>query len=306
MDLLALAFPAIRRWRLPVSRDQAMLLLAAVNEFFLGVDTFLAHSLSGTLRPYEWIPILFGPAAGVVLLLAGLLALRRRALASSLATLVFLASVVVGVLGAYFHIARTVLPDAPAGAQFTLDLFVLAPPVLGPLAFALVGVLGISAAWVEDPADSGTLRLPGGARLHLPYPKTNAYVFAVSMGILVALFSSVLDHARAGFTNPWLWLPTGVGIFGLVVAAGLGMLLRPARGDVLTYVAAMLLLIAVGGVGALLHVQSDLSLNQAVIAERFLRGAPVMAPLLFCNMGLLGLIALLNPAEAPAAGETAL
>ena len=84
------------------------------------------------------------------------------------------------------------------------------------------------------------------------------------------------------------------------------MLLRPARGDVLTYVAAMLLLIAVGAVGALLHIQSDLSLNQAVIAERFLRGAPVMAPLLFCNMGLLGLIALLNPAEAPAAGETAL
>ncbi len=192
MSLLALAFPIARTLKLPVSRDQAMLLMLAVNELFLGVDTYLAHSLSGTLRPYEWIPIYFGPIAGVLLALAGLLALRQRAFASLLATLVFVASAAVGVLGAYFHIVRTVLPDAPAGAQVTLDLFVLAPPVLGPLAFALVGLLGVSAAWIEDPQDSGRLRLPGGLHLQLPYSKTNAYFFAVCMGILVAL-----DQQRA-------------------------------------------------------------------------------------------------------------
>ena len=297
MSLLALAFPIARTLKLPVSRDQAMLLMLAVNELFLGVDTYLAHSLSGTLRPYEWIPIYFGPIAGVLLALAGLLALRQRAFASLLATLVFVASAAVGVLGAYFHIVRTVLPDAPAGAQVTLDLFVLAPPVLGPLAFALVGLLGVSAAWIEDPQDSGRLRLPGGLHLQLPYSKTNAYFFAVCMGILVALISSVLDHARAGFTNPWLWLPTGVGVFALVVAAQMRMESRPLRGDALTYVLAMALLIAVGLIGAVLHVLADIGLNNALIAERFLRGAPFMAPLLYCNMGLLGLIVLLSPAE---------
>ena len=297
MSLLALAFPIARTLKLPVSRDQAMLLMLAVNELFLGVDTYLAHSLSGTLRPYEWIPIYFGPIAGALLALAGLLALRQRAFASLLATLVFVASAAVGVLGAYFHIVRTVLPDAPIGAQVTLDLFVLAPPVLGPLAFALVGLLGVSAAWIEDPQDSGRLRLPGGLHLQLPYAKTNAYFFAVCMGILVALISSVLDHARAGFTNPWLWLPTGVGVFALVVAALMGMESRPLRGDALTYVLAMALLIAVGLIGAMLHVLADVGLNNALIAERFLRGAPFMAPLLFCNMGLLGLIVLLSPAE---------
>lgn len=297
MYWLAVAFPAVRRVRLPVSRDQAMLLMAAINEFFLGLDTLLAHSTSGTLRPYEWIPILFGPLAGGLLLLAGLLALRRRALASSLATVVFLASAVVGVLGAYFHIARAVLPNAPAGQQVTLDLFVLAPPILGPLAFALVGVLGISAAWVEDPPDSGLLVLSRRRRLQLPYPKTQAYCFAVSMGVLVALVSSVLDHARAGFENPWLWLPLATGVLGMVVAALLGMIERPTRLDLLTYVGAMLALIVVGGVGALLHIQSDLGWQNAVIVERFLRGAPFLAPLLYCNMGLLGLIALLDPAE---------
>ena len=301
MSMLALAVPMARRLRLPISRDQAMLLMLSTNELFLGVDTFVAHSLSGTIRPYEWIPILFGPTAAVLLGLAGLLALRRRAWASALATAVFLASAVVGVLGASFHIARTVLPDAPAGQRLTLDMFILAPPVLGPLAFALVGLLGVSAAWVEDPVDSGVLVLPGGIRLRLPYPKTNAYVFSVCMGILVALVSSVLDHARAGFDNAWLWLPTCVGVFALVVSALFGMVSQPSRADVLTYVGAMALLIVVGGVGAILHVQSDIGLQNAFIAERFLRGAPFMAPLLFCNMGMLGLIALLDPAERVAA-----
>lgn len=297
MSLLAVAFPPARRLRLPVSRDQAMLLMAAVNEFFLGLDTLLAHSLSGTIRPNEWIPIVFGPTAGVLLLLAGVLALRRRALASSLATVVFVASIVVGGLGAFFHIARTVQWGAPAGQQVSLDLFVLAPPVLGPLAFALVGLLGLSAAWVEDPPGSGQLVLPRGRRLQLPYPKSQAYFFAVSMGVLVALISSALDHARAGFDNPWLWVPLAAGVFGMVVAAMLGMITQPTRADVLTYLAAMFLLIGVGGLGALLHVQADLALNNAVLAERFLRGAPFMAPMLFANMGLIGLIVLLDPAE---------
>jgi hypothetical protein len=34
------------------------------------------------------------------------------------------------------------------------------------------------------------------------------------------------------------------------------------------------------------------------VPERFLRGAPIMAPMLFANMGLIGLIVLLDPLEA--------
>jgi len=34
-----------------------------------------------------------------------------------------------------------------------------------------------------------------------------------------------------------------------------------------------------------------------VVGERFLRGAPFLAPMLFANMGTLGLIALLDPRE---------
>lgn len=61
---LATLAPPVARFRLPFSRDQLMLLLAAVNEIFLGIDIFLAHSISGTIVPYEWIPIIYGPVAG--------------------------------------------------------------------------------------------------------------------------------------------------------------------------------------------------------------------------------------------------
>lgn len=284
---------------LPLSRDQLMLLMAAINEIFLGIDTFIAHNESGTLVPREWIPILFGFSAGLLLLLAGLVALRQRALASLLATVTLLASIGVGLLGAYFHLVRAALPSAPVGQQLTLELLVWAPPVMGPLAFAMVGILGISAAWVEEPRGSGTLVLPGKRRLHLPYSKTRAYFFIVGMGMVAALVSSVLDHARTGFLGNGVWVATAVGIFGMVTAVTMGAIDAPTRLDRVTYVVAMLLLILAGPLGAWLHIQGNLIAGNTIVVERFLRGAPFLAPLLYTNMGLLGLIALLETAEKP-------
>jgi hypothetical protein len=298
---LATVFPPVRRVRLPLSRDQLMLLMAAINEIFLGVDIYLAHSISGTIVPNEWIPIIFGPIAGVLLLLTGLIAIKQRPLATVMANLVFLCSIGVGLLGAYFHFVRAILPTGPAGQQVTVNLLVWAPPILGPLTFSLVGVLGISAAWLEDPPDSGQLTLLARRRIHLPFSKTRAYFFWAGLGTLATVISSVLDHARTDFENPWLWVPTVIGVFGTVVAVTLGAIDRPTRADLITYTGAMLLLMAVGVVGALLHINANLVAEGTVVPERFIRGAPFLAPLLFSNMGALGLITLLNPAETVAA-----
>jgi len=296
---LATLFPVLRRMRLPVSRDQLMLLMAATNEIFLGIDIYLAHSISGTIVPNEWIPIIFGPTAGILLLVAGIIALRRRTPATVIANLVFIASIVVGLLGGYFHLMRAILPDAPGGQQVTVDLLVWAPPIIGPLVFSLVGLIGISAAWIEEPPDSGRLAFLDQRYLQLPYSKTRAFFFMVSMGTLATLLSSVLDHARTDFSNPWLWVPTAVGVFGVVIAGLLGMLNQPRRGDLAVYMLAMLLLIAVGVIGLVLHIQQNLTASGLVIQERFVRGAPFLAPLLYANMGALGLIALLDPSENP-------
>ena len=297
MYYLAEAFPVVRRFRIPLSRDQSMLLTLAFNELLLGVETYVAHLISGTIVPYEWIPIIFGPVAAVLLMLAGFLAQRNRPLATIIANLVFIISIIVGLLGAYFHAVRAIRPYAAPGERVSVSLLVWAPPVLGPLTFALVGILGISASWIEDPPDSGTLLFWRGRRLSLPYSKTRAYFFLVGMGSLATVISSVLDHARTDFSNPWLWVPTAIGVFATTVAIVLGALDKPIRADILTYFVAMLLMILVGVVGFILHIGEDLTVSGDIVLERFLRGAPPLAPMLFADIGLLGLIAMLDPVE---------
>jgi len=292
---LATLAPPVARFRLPFSRDQLMLLLAAVNEIFLGIDIFLAHSISGTIVPDEWIPIIYGPVAGVVLLVAGLIALRSRPTATLLASVVLAGSIVVGLLGAYFHLIRAALPSGPAGEQLTVRLLVWGPPVLGPLMFAFVGLWGLSAAWVEDPPDSGRLRLPGGRTLKLPLSKTRAYFLMFSLASLSTVLSSVLDHARTQFENPWLWIPTTVGVFATVIGFYMATLERPHRFDIGIYVAAMGLLMLTGLIGTVLHVDDSLTSRGQFVAERFIRVAPIMAPMLFANVGLFGLLILLDP-----------
>jgi hypothetical protein len=294
---LATLFPVFDGVRLPVTRDQAMLLMAATNEIFLGVDIFFAHQISGSIVGDEWIPIIFGPIAGALLLAAGLFAIRRRGMATVFANVVFVASIVVGLLGAYFHLRYALLPSAPAGARVNVELLVWAPPILGPLTFCLVGLIGLSAAWLEDPPDSGVLALLRGRRVRLPYSKTRAYLFMVGMGSLATVMSSVLDHARTGFHDPRLWLPTAVGVFATVVSVALAAIDRPTRRDLQVYLVAMLLMIGVGLGGAWLHIHTDLGTTGSVVLERFIRGAPFMAPLLFADIGALGLLALMAPAE---------
>jgi hypothetical protein len=297
MYYLATILPAVRRLKILLSRDQIMLLLVAFNEFMLAVEIYLAHSISGTIVPYEWIPIIFGPIAGVLLVLAGLVALRDRPLAMWISIPTFLASIAVGLLGAYFHISRAVLAGAPVGQQVGISLTIWAPPVLAPLTFALVGVLGLSAIWVEQPVDSGILFFFDGRRMQLPYSKTRGYFFWVSMAMLATLISSVLDHARTNFSNPWLWVPTAAGILGVVVSLGIGFLEKPGHGDIWVFFVAMLLIILVALIGLVLHVLNNLTADNSIVGERFLRGAPILAPLLFADIASLGLVVLFDPDE---------
>ena len=134
-----------------------------------------------------------------------------------------------------------------------------------------------------------------GDACRLPYSKTRAYFFMIGMGSLATVISSVLDHARTHFANPWLWLPTAVGVFATVIAVVIATYEKPRRSDLLVYTAAMVLLIAVGVVGAVLHIGNNLTSEGTIVGERFIRGAPFLAPLLFANMGMLGLIVLLDP-----------
>ena len=297
MYLLAEASPRFRLIRLPLSRDQCFLLLAAFNQLFIALDIYLAHSINGTLKPNEWMPIVFGGLAGMALLAAGAIALHNRPRATRLANVVFIAGIAVGLLGAWFHLNRTVLLDSGLVSPEAVSSLIWAPPVIGPLFFVLISVLGISAAWMEAPADSGRLRLYGERHVQMPYSKTRAYMLITAIFILATLISSVLDHARIRFEDVWVWLPVAAALFGFTTSLSLGIFHKPHAGDIVVHSVAMLLLVLVGVIGFILHTESSLTASGAIVMERFLRGSPLLAPLLFCNVGLMGLLALLDPRE---------
>lgn len=120
---------------------------------------------------------------------------------------------------------------------------------------------------------------------------------AIVVGLILVISAVALSTARTGFVNPWVSDQLIAGVFATIVAAYLGFMDKPDRADLLTYIGAMALLIVVGVIGAILHVQADLTADSKFVLERFLRGAPFMAPMQFSNQGLLGLIVLLDPNE---------
>ncbi len=290
---LATIFPPLQRLKIPLSRDTAALLFVAANLLMLSMETTLAHTISGTIRPNEWIPVLFSPPAGLWILAALWIARRNPTLGRRLTLIPLLSSIVVGILGTWFHLARGVLLQGAPGQQVTLSRLIWSPPLLAPPAYILIGVLGLVALWPEESPGNRHFRgLNGWAEM--PFTKSQLYFMLASLGILIAASSSVMDHARTGYVNPWLWAPTLGGTFGAVVAFFLGNQRHPTRADLITYTLAIGLQLILGPTGLLLHILDDLGPGNTIIIERFIRQAPLMAPMLFADMGLLGLIALLD------------
>ena len=287
---IAILFPGLRRIRwdrqwYAIGRDEAYLLFIVLNELLLGVETTLAHISNGTLRPYEWVPILGSPVMGLGLIAAFVGRRRGWRGAVPLALAMLSCSIVVGVLGTYLHLSQSLRPFAPSGQRVTLALVIWGLPSLAPPSFALVGLLGFVSL----------TRLEEAKKSHL-------YYLLSSVGVAIATVSSVFDHIRTGFTNPWLWVPTIAGTFGLIAAFTVGVIRRRGRADLTTFAVAMAAQLIVGPLGSLLHLTHDLGVGGTVVVERLLRNAPVLAPLVFANMGLMGLLALLGEKDHGWAG----
>lgn len=67
--------------------------------------------------------------------------------------------------------------------------------------------------------------------------------------------------------------------------------------SVLDHAHTVILLIVTGVLGLWLHIRADLTTGNVIVIERFLRGAPILAPLFYTDMGLLGLLVLIDLPE---------
>jgi hypothetical protein len=295
--------PGIGVFTLPLTRNDLLLLLVAFNLGGVGFETYLAHLISGSIKPSEAIPVFFGPLAALVILLAVFLRVRHGMVTTSTLMIIGVASlsVVVGVVGSAFHWDRALAPGSFPGGQLRWDWIVYAPPVAGPLTFAGIGLMAIIAALEDTIPETGELSLPGVLTFKTPLTQTQQLLWLVALGLFGATLSAFLDHSRTDFEEAFTWIPSILGLFGSVVTLLMALYHSRTNADYFIFFWVMMLMIGVGVLGFGLHFNADIAegVSGDINPERFIRGAPLMAPLLFANMGILGLITMVG-AEAEA------
>jgi hypothetical protein len=240
-----------------------------LNIGFLTLDIYLAHSVNQFRRREEYVPLFFSAIAPLVLLLA--LALRQRAPRAwkALGYLVGWTSILLALSGVIFHL------DSHFFYERTIRSLTYSAPFAAPLAYAGLGILLIMSRMV-DPESSDWAQ----------------WVLLLTLGGFAGNFVFTLtDHAGNGFFNRLEWAPvwaSGIAIGFLTVP----ILMKVSR-RFIDLCAVVLLLEAVVGVwGFVLHAGTNLRGPSVHAFDNFIYGAPPLAPLLFPNLMVLGLIAI--------------
>ena len=242
---------------------------ALVNLGFLAFDIYLAHSVNDFRRWQEYIPLYFSACAPIVLLVA--LALRRRwkAVWTDLGYLVGWAAIVVGLAGVILHL------DSSFFYERTVKSLTYSAPFAAPLAYTGLGFLIVLNRMVDSESAEWA-----------------DWVLLFALGGFIGNFVFTLsDHAENGFFRPVEWVPVGAS------AVAVGFLLTPlmmrvSRSFISLCAGILFVEAAVGLWGFLLHAAGNLHGPSVDAFKNFIYGAPPMAPLLFPNLAVLGLIAL--------------
>lgn len=242
----------------------------------LAPDIFLAHSQNRFGHQAEYVPLVFSIAAAAVL--AAIVPLRRRlpAVWRDVGHAIGWSAIAVGLAGVILHL------DSQFFYERTIRSLTYGAPFAAPLAYAGLGLLLIANRLV-DPAS-------------IEWPR---WVLLLALGGFVGNFVfSLSDHAMNGFFNPVEWVAV-VASACAVSCLLVPFLLPVGRGFLVMCAWVLAAQVAVGLVGFGFHLASVARQPAAGWLGRIMAGAPPLAPLLFPNLAVLGLIALYVLASRP-------
>jgi hypothetical protein len=256
---------AVKRWWL--QPQMWVELFALVNIGFLTFDIYLAHSVNQFRNRAEYIPLFFSATAPFLLIVALVMRGRSRFWWKLLGHIVGWASILVGLTGVVLHL------ESHFFYERTIRSLTYSAPFAAPLAYTGLGFLLVMNRMV-DPDSSEWAQ----------------WVTLFTLGGFAGNFIfSLADHAANGFFSIFEWVP--------VVASALaaGFLAVPLitivnRRFVELCGLVLLLEAGVGLWGFILHAMGNLRGPSIHAFENFVYGAPPMAPLLFPNLMLLGVI----------------
>jgi hypothetical protein len=245
-------------------------LFVVANLAFLAVDILLAHSVNEFARWEEWIPFACSVGAAPAILAALVISGWAPAAGAARGTGIAVGgvSVAVGGLGLVLHL------DSGFFQERTLRSLVYAAPFAAPLAYSGLGLLLLLNRTEADGRE------------------WSRWVLLLAAGGFAGNFAlSLADHAQNGFFRWTEWFPVVVAAYA---AAFLATAAFARASTVLARTCRAVLGIAmlVGVWGFALHAAADLAGPAASPRDNFVFGAPVFAPLLFPNLGLLGFLGL--------------
>ncbi len=242
---------------------------ALVNLGFMTIDIFMAHSVNDFRRSAEYIPLYFSMVAPLVLIAGLALRARWHAVWVDLGYLVGWVSIMVGLTGVILHL------DSSFFYERTIKSLTYSAPFAAPVAYAGLGFLIVL------------------NRMVAPESREWAqWVLLMTLGGFFGNFVLTLtDHAGNGFFYPLEW----AGVVASAIAVGFlatPLLMRVSRGFLSLCAAILILEAGVGAWGFLLHAERNLHGPSTQFLKNFIYGAAPLAPLLFPNLAVLGLIAL--------------
>jgi hypothetical protein len=243
-------------------------LFAVANIGFLTFDIYLAHSVNQFRDRAEYIPLIFSATAPVVLVIG--LFLRGRSLRAWkwCGYVVGALAVLVGLTGVVLHL------ESHFFYERTIRSLTYSAPFAAPLAYTGLGFLLIMNRMVDAESREWA-----------------QWVMLFTLGGFVGNFIfSLADHAANGFFFKMEWVP----VFASAIAVGFLTvpLVKQVERRFIDLVGLVLLLEAVIGVwGFVLHATGNLGGPSVHAFDNFVYGAPPMAPLLFPNLMVLGMIA---------------
>jgi len=242
---------------------------AILNIGFLTFDIFLAHSVNEFREGAEYIPFLFSAIAPIFLVLALWQRTRRRVLWKMVGYVVGGGAILVGIAGVVLHL------ESHFFYERTIRSLTYSAPFAAPLAYTGLGFLLIMNRMVDPES-----------------PEWAQWVVLLTLGGFLGNFVfSLADHAGNGFFFPVEWVP----VVASAIAVGflaIPLFTRVSRFFIDVSAAILVLEAGVGLWGFVLHASGNLRGPSIHAFDNFIYGAPPMAPLLFPNLMVLGIIGL--------------
>jgi len=279
-----MAMPGERWWNDPELWVEAF---AILNVGFLTFDIYLAHSVNQFRNHAEYIPLFFSATAPAVLLVALSQRKHHRMIWKILGHIVGWAAIGVGLTGVVLHLQSNFFYER------TLRSLTYSAPFAAPLAYTGLGFLLVMNRMVDSESVEWA-----------------QWIVLFTIGGFIGNFVfSLADHAGNGFFFRVEWAP----VFASAIAIGflcVPLLMRVSRAFIDLIAAILVLEAGIGLWGFVLHTMGNLEGPSIHAFDNFIYGAPPMAPLLFPNLMVLGIIGLwqlrnkmLEGAGTPAEGR---